>query len=151
MSPDYRLVTWWGGSGRRCPTGTPVCSHRTSLAALTELFTAQMERDPALFNSPTGPKTGKRTFLSLPLASCLKSTIFRFTARLHFDVGRGAAGGALKAAWRAVRVALLILLCHFQQKLSALLILSVWILAWPAFTDWKWLKISLISQILHDL
>lgn len=34
--------------------GMPVCSHCTSLSLLTELFTAQMERDPALYNSPTG-------------------------------------------------------------------------------------------------
>ncbi len=40
--------------------GMPVCSHCTSISLLTELFTAQMERDPALYNSPT--ETGRGIF-----------------------------------------------------------------------------------------
>lgn len=42
--------------------GMPVCSHCTSFSLLTELFTAQMERDPALYNSPNWLKQGKRRF-----------------------------------------------------------------------------------------
>lgn len=34
--------------------GMPVCSQCNSFSLLTELFTAQMEWDPVLYNSPTG-------------------------------------------------------------------------------------------------
>lgn len=89
------LVTWWGGSRRRPPMGMPVCFHCSSFSLLTELFTAQMERDPALYNSPTGSNREKKIQSQKPTDSFSLYTLdysiycfflFYFTHKLCIQV-----------------------------------------------------------------